>query len=223
MEAEALRLLAKIEDIGIVKAVTDNVIEQWCEDAEMDMMREMDDGERIVVGVNRFVKDTEPDPQRFTVDRWRIERHLKRFAETKAARDPHQLQRRMDDVYTCVRTGNEWHDTLVEAFPGRRHYRRGLGHGPGGGGLRLRRLQCPRVPLRPPWNRIRAALMTIRAVLGMIGADVHNKGLRTFARRLRDLGAEVIYLGDHNTAAQLAASAAAEDADVVGVSFGMAS
>lgn len=65
--------------------------------------------------------------------------------------------------------------------------------------------------------------MTIRAVLGMLGADVHNKGVRTFGRRLRDLGAEVIYLGDHNTAAQLAAAAAAEDADVVGVSFGMAS
>lgn len=116
VEAEALRLLAKIEEIGIVKAVTDNVIEQWCEDTEMDMMREMEDGERIVVGVNRFVKDTEPDPQRFTVERWRIERHLKRFAETKAARDPHLLQRRMDDVYTAVRNGNQWHDALVEAF-----------------------------------------------------------------------------------------------------------
>ena len=65
--------------------------------------------------------------------------------------------------------------------------------------------------------------MTIRAVLGMLGADVHNKGLRTFGRRLRDLGAEVIYVGDHNTAAQLANAAAAEDADVIGVSFGMAS
>jgi methylmalonyl-CoA mutase C-terminal domain/subunit len=65
--------------------------------------------------------------------------------------------------------------------------------------------------------------MTIRAVLGMLGADTHNKGLRTFGRRLRDLGAEVIYLGDHNTAAQLANAVVAEDADVVGVSFGMAS
>jgi len=65
--------------------------------------------------------------------------------------------------------------------------------------------------------------MTIRVVLGMLGADVHNKGLRTFGRRLRDLGAEVIYVGDHNTAHQLASSAVAEDADVIGVSFGMAS
>lgn len=65
--------------------------------------------------------------------------------------------------------------------------------------------------------------MTIRCVLGMLGADVHNKGLRTLARMLRDRGAEVIYVGDHNTAAQLAGAAVSEDADVVGVSFGVAS
>jgi methylmalonyl-CoA mutase, C-terminal domain len=65
--------------------------------------------------------------------------------------------------------------------------------------------------------------VSIRVVLGMLGADVHNKGLRTLARRLRDRGAEVIYVGDHNTAPRLAAAAVAEDADVIGVSFGMAS
>jgi methylmalonyl-CoA mutase N-terminal domain/subunit len=116
VEAEALRLLAKIEDIGIVKAVTDNVIEQWCEEDEINQMREMESGERIVVGVNRYVKTDEPDPQRFTVEPWRIERHLKAFAETKAARDTGLLQRRMDDVYHAVRTRDEWHDVLVEAF-----------------------------------------------------------------------------------------------------------
>jgi methylmalonyl-CoA mutase N-terminal domain/subunit len=116
VEAEALRLLAEIEEIGIVKAVTDNVIEQWCEEDEMRQMQEMETGERIVVGVNRFVKPSEPDPQRFTIEPWRIERHLKRFAENKAARDPDLLTRRMDDVYTAVRTGNEWHEALTGAF-----------------------------------------------------------------------------------------------------------
>jgi methylmalonyl-CoA mutase C-terminal domain/subunit len=65
--------------------------------------------------------------------------------------------------------------------------------------------------------------MTIRIVLGMLGADVHNKGLRAIGRMLRDAGAEVVYLGDHNTAAQLAGAAVDEDADVIGTSFGVAS
>jgi methylmalonyl-CoA mutase C-terminal domain/subunit len=59
----------------------------------------------------------------------------------------------------------------------------------------------------------------VRAVLGMIGVDVHSRGLRTVARVLRDAGVEVVYLGEHNSAAGMAAVAVTEDADVVGVSF----
>lgn len=59
----------------------------------------------------------------------------------------------------------------------------------------------------------------VRAVLGMLGVDVHSRGLRTIARVLRDAGVEVVYLGEHNSAAGMAAAAVAEDADVVGVSF----
>jgi len=59
----------------------------------------------------------------------------------------------------------------------------------------------------------------IRCLLGMLGADVHSNGVRTLARRLRDRGIEVIYVGEHNTAAAMVEAAAAEDVDVIGVSF----
>ena len=58
-----------------------------------------------------------------------------------------------------------------------------------------------------------------RCVLGMVGSDKHNKGIRTIARVLRDHGLEVVYVGEHNTSRQLAAVAVHEDADFVGVSF----
>lgn len=61
--------------------------------------------------------------------------------------------------------------------------------------------------------------MRVRCLLGMLGVDVHSRGLRTVARILRDAGVEVIYLGEHNSAAAMAAAAVAEDVDVVGVSF----
>jgi methylmalonyl-CoA mutase C-terminal domain/subunit len=57
-----------------------------------------------------------------------------------------------------------------------------------------------------------------RCVLGMVGSDKHNKGIRTVARILRDHGLEVVYLGEHNTSQQLASVAVHEDADFVGVS-----
>jgi methylmalonyl-CoA mutase, C-terminal domain len=59
----------------------------------------------------------------------------------------------------------------------------------------------------------------IRCVLGMLGVDVHSKGLRTLARLLRDRGVEVVYLGEHNSPEGMANVLAQEDADVVGLSF----
>ena len=60
---------------------------------------------------------------------------------------------------------------------------------------------------------------TVRCLLGMLGTDVHNKGVRTLARLLRDRGVEVIYVGEHHTVESMAAAALAEDVDLVGVSF----
>jgi methylmalonyl-CoA mutase, C-terminal domain len=64
--------------------------------------------------------------------------------------------------------------------------------------------------------------MTVRCVLGMLGTDAHTKGIRTLSRIFRDAGIEVVYLGEHNTYEQFAASVAAEDADLAGVSFSTA-
>jgi methylmalonyl-CoA mutase C-terminal domain/subunit len=63
----------------------------------------------------------------------------------------------------------------------------------------------------------------VRCVLGMLGTDVHSKGIRTLARIFRDAGIEVIYLGEHNTCDGFAAAVASEDADLVGLSFSTAS
>jgi methylmalonyl-CoA mutase C-terminal domain/subunit len=63
---------------------------------------------------------------------------------------------------------------------------------------------------------------TIRCLLGMLGTDVHTKGIRTLAQLLRDRGVEVIYLGEHNTAAGMVSAILAEDVDVVGLSFSTA-
>jgi methylmalonyl-CoA mutase, C-terminal domain len=57
-----------------------------------------------------------------------------------------------------------------------------------------------------------------RIVLAKPGLDGHDRGLKVIAMALRDSGAEVIYLGLRVSPAQIAAAAAAEDADVIGIS-----
>lgn len=59
----------------------------------------------------------------------------------------------------------------------------------------------------------------IRCLLGMLGTDVHYKGIRTLASWLRDEGIEVIYLGEHNTVEGMVNALVQEDANVLGLSF----
>ena len=46
----------------------------------------------------------------------------------------------------------------------------------------------------------------VRCLLGMLGVDVHSRGLRTIALLLRDAGVEVVYVGEHNSPAGMVAA-----------------
>lgn len=58
-----------------------------------------------------------------------------------------------------------------------------------------------------------------RVVLGKLGLDSHDNGLRIIAKWLMDSGYEVIYAGLYNTVDRIVAMAMEEDADGIGVSF----
>ena len=60
---------------------------------------------------------------------------------------------------------------------------------------------------------------SVRVLLGKIGLDGHDRGIRMVAAWLRDGGTEVIYVGTHQTAEKIARAASDEDADVIGLSF----
>jgi methylmalonyl-CoA mutase C-terminal domain/subunit len=57
-----------------------------------------------------------------------------------------------------------------------------------------------------------------RVVLAKPGLDGHDRGIKVVGMALRDAGFEVVYLGLRVTAEQAVAAAAAEDADVIGLS-----
>ena len=56
-----------------------------------------------------------------------------------------------------------------------------------------------------------------RVLLAKLGLDIHNRGVLTVAKNLRDAGMEVIYIGN-STPEEIVASAVQEDADIIGVS-----
>jgi methylmalonyl-CoA mutase C-terminal domain/subunit len=59
----------------------------------------------------------------------------------------------------------------------------------------------------------------IRVLLGKIGLDGHDRGVRMIATWLSKAGMEVVYLGTHQTAERMARAGVEEDADVIGLSF----
>jgi methylmalonyl-CoA mutase, C-terminal domain len=64
---------------------------------------------------------------------------------------------------------------------------------------------------------------TVRCLLGMLGTDVHSKGIRTLARLLDDAGGiEVAYIGEHNSVEAMANAIVERKVDIVGVSFSSA-
>ncbi len=58
-----------------------------------------------------------------------------------------------------------------------------------------------------------------RVLMAKVGLDGHDRGLRVVARILRDAGCEVVYAGLRQSPEMIAAMAAQEDVDVVGVSM----
>ncbi len=59
----------------------------------------------------------------------------------------------------------------------------------------------------------------IRVLLTRLGLDGHDRGIKIVASALRDAGMEVIYTGLWQTPEQVAAAAADEDVDAIGISI----
>lgn len=68
----------------------------------------------------------------------------------------------------------------------------------------------------------RPASNSIRCVLGMLGSDVHTKGIRTVASMLRSAGIDVVFAGEHLTIDQMVASVREAEPEFVGLSFSTA-
>lgn len=62
------------------------------------------------------------------------------------------------------------------------------------------------------------ATTPIRILIGKVGLDGHDRGVKLIARALRDAGMEVIYTGLHQTPEQIVTTAIQEDVDAIGLS-----
>ncbi|HEU4684699.1 MAG TPA: cobalamin B12-binding domain-containing protein [Nitrospira sp.] len=63
------------------------------------------------------------------------------------------------------------------------------------------------------------AATPMRILVGKVGLDGHDRGVKLIARALRDAGMEVIYTGLHQTPEQIVSTAIQEDVHAIGLSI----
>ena len=63
------------------------------------------------------------------------------------------------------------------------------------------------------------AATPIRVLIGKVGLDGHDRGVKLIARALRHAGTEVIYTGLHQTPEQVVSTAIQEGVDAIGLSI----
>jgi methylmalonyl-CoA mutase N-terminal domain/subunit len=116
VESDALALLAKIEAIGLVKAVEDGTVEALMDDYNYKIQRELERQERIIVGVNKFQPKDETPPKRFAFDPTRMTSHIQRFKQLKSERDAVLLNDKINALYCAAQRRDNAHPAMIEAL-----------------------------------------------------------------------------------------------------------
>ncbi|WP_370968136.1 protein meaA [Amycolatopsis sp. cg9] len=228
--------IARVQDLGgAVAAVESGYMKSQLVTSLAEYRRGMENGERILVGVNKF-ETTEPSPLQAegakaietidpavekaavtAIEEWRtgrdndaVERSLAALKE-RARTTENLFEATVDCARSGVTTG-EWSGALREVFG---EYRAPTGvsaSAAGNGDPGIERVR----------ERVRATEAELgerlRILVGKPGLDGHSNGAEQVAVRARDVGFEVVYQGIRLTPEQIVAAAVQEGVHVVGLS-----
>jgi len=96
LEEEARALMTKVEDLGgAVKAIEHGFQKNEIEKAAYEIAKEIDSGERVVVGVNKYASDEEEPYEPLRVDPTIEAQQAERLARLRAERDNAAVERHL--------------------------------------------------------------------------------------------------------------------------------
>ncbi|MEU8634444.1 protein meaA [Amycolatopsis sp. NPDC048633] len=234
--AGAREEIARVQDVGgAVAAVESGYMKSQLVGSLAEYRRGMENGERVLVGVNKF-ETTEPSPLQAegakaietidpavekaavtAIEEWRTQRDNAAVERSLATlKDRAQTTENLfEATVDCARAGvttGEWSGALREVF-GEYRAPTGVSATAGGGG-------------DPEIERVRSRVREtgaelgerLRILVGKPGLDGHSNGAEQVAVRARDVGFEVVYQGIRLTPEQIVAAAVQEGVHVVGLS-----
>ncbi len=104
VEAEALRLMGQVAELGgAVAAIEQGFQKSEIERSAYQVTREIDSGERVIVGVNRFALDAEEPYEPLRVDPAIEAAQARRLATLRAERDSAAVTAALDELRAAAR------------------------------------------------------------------------------------------------------------------------
>jgi (2R)-ethylmalonyl-CoA mutase len=232
---DAKQELAHIADMGgAVAAVDQGYMKQQLVESNTRRVEAIERGDRIVVGVNRFM-ESEPSPLAdaadaiLTVSPQAEADQIERLTAWRAARDGNAVAAALAQLRACAKDGRnimppsiacakagvttgEWAFALREAFG---EYRAATGVG-----RAVRNDSTGLDDIRADVERVSRKLgRRLKFLVGKPGLDGHSNGAEQIAARARDSGMDVVYEGIRLTPAEIVAAARQEGVHVVGLSI----
>ncbi|MFL6004740.1 MAG: methylmalonyl-CoA mutase [Gaiellaceae bacterium] len=120
LEAQARELIARVDELGgAVAAVEQGFVQAQIEEAAFRYSQEVESGERVIVGVNRY-EEAEPEPiELHRIDPEAERRQLERTARVRAERDAGAAEAARDRVREAARGSDNLLPPLREALRAR--------------------------------------------------------------------------------------------------------
>ena len=116
LEAEAERYIQTIDDMGgMVTAIEQGWVQKQIEESAYRYGRSIEDGERIVVGVNGYQLGQEPEIETFRVPRETASRQIENLTRTKAGRDRDKVDRALARIEAAARGDENLMPPIIDA------------------------------------------------------------------------------------------------------------
>jgi methylmalonyl-CoA mutase, N-terminal domain len=104
LEARAWQLIERVDELGgAVEAIEQGFVQGEIEQAAFEWQQQVERGERLIVGVNRFVEDEPEHVELQHIDPAAEKRQLDRTARVRAERDPGKAASALDAVRDAAR------------------------------------------------------------------------------------------------------------------------
>jgi methylmalonyl-CoA mutase N-terminal domain/subunit len=116
MEEKAWEYISKIDEMGGMLAAIDKGFPQMeIADAAYHYQRQIDDGEKVVVGVNKYVVEEKAPPEILKIDEMVEEKQIARLQKVKKERDNRKVVRILKDLRAASKTDKNLMPYVIEA------------------------------------------------------------------------------------------------------------